>query len=409
MAHDSIVANLFGLDPALLGQQQMTQDNLFGMKMAQLAPEQAAAAPVYSMTQNLGRQVGNLLGIEDPVVAKNAKVLAAKKKAREMGLDKNSAEGMLGYAKLLEEEGLDDYAYVAKQEADKMRKTQAELAWKDAQRQEELSKIPLNQARAVAAGQEKKTEVQRLMERLQDPTTPEEEKQYIKSILAQKGQSADGAAEQEIFNSFLAKFGGDRQKAALAYYEYMQEKKKETARAGASNVSLNAGNVKNFDKLAGVRDKFFSENKPYLEMRTMTNKLETALDQISSLGDNVTPKGLAKIFSDSSIGQKEADAFRNFGGVGERIAGSINRFLAGEYTPAQREEAKKLVKALRESANKSYSKALKETREMGKVEGLSDEQLRYIAPDFEDDTPVAPAAPKQGVTASGNKYTITKG
>jgi hypothetical protein len=407
MAHDSVVANLFGLDPAILGQQQMANDNVFGMQMAQLAPEQAAAAPVYSMTQNLGRQVGNLLGVEDPEVTKNGKILAAKKKAREMGLDKNSADGMMGYAKLLEEAGLDDYALLAKQEADKMRKTQAEVDWKRAQIDEERSKIPLNQARATAAGQEKKTEVQRLMERLEDPNASVQEKEYIKSILAQKGQSADGAAEQEIFNSFLAKAGGDRQKAALMYYEYMQEKKTETAKAGASNVSANAGNVKNFDKLAGVRDKFMGENKPNLEIRDMTSKLRAVLND-SAIGDQVATKGIAKIFSDSSIGQKEAAAFRNFGSIGDRIAGTLEQFLEGKYTDAQRQEILKLIQSLEESAKGKFNKVVKETRAMGKVEGLTDEQLRYIAPDWDDDIP-APVAPKSGVTASGNKYTVTKG
>jgi hypothetical protein len=125
MAHDSIVANLFGIDPALLGQQQQAQDNVFGMQMAQLAPEQAAAAPVYSMTQNLGRQVGSLLGIEDPAVAENSRILAVKKKAREMGLDPQTSSGLQAYAKLLSDAGMEDKAMQAGQKAQQMAEQEA--------------------------------------------------------------------------------------------------------------------------------------------------------------------------------------------------------------------------------------------------------------------------------------------
>jgi hypothetical protein len=134
MAHDSIVANLFGLDPALLGQQRQQQDNVFGMQMAQLSPEQAAAAPVYSMTQNLGRQVGSLLGIEDPQIAENSKILAVKKKAREMGLDPQTSAGLKGYAQLLADAGMEDKAMQAGQKALQM----AELEAKNGKAQGDL-------------------------------------------------------------------------------------------------------------------------------------------------------------------------------------------------------------------------------------------------------------------------------
>lgn len=124
---NNIVANLFGIDPALLEQQREEADNTRAMKMAQLDPMAQAAAPVYAMHSQFGRQLGSLMGVQDPAVQENAKLLAVKKQARDMGLDPTSAQGMMKYAKLLDEAGMSDKAQIAAQKAQEMSKTQAEI------------------------------------------------------------------------------------------------------------------------------------------------------------------------------------------------------------------------------------------------------------------------------------------
>lgn len=119
------VAGLFGLDPAVFEQQQMERDQARAIQMAQLDPMQAAMASTLPAANMVGRSVGRMLGIQDPQMEENAKLIAVKKKAREIGLQPGTAEGMKGYAQLLQEAGLDDKAMQAAEKAQQLAEQEA--------------------------------------------------------------------------------------------------------------------------------------------------------------------------------------------------------------------------------------------------------------------------------------------
>ena len=69
MATNSIVGGLFGADPAVLQAQQQQADMQNAATYAQLTPMQRATMSTYQGAAGLGRQVGGMLGMQDPMLA----------------------------------------------------------------------------------------------------------------------------------------------------------------------------------------------------------------------------------------------------------------------------------------------------------------------------------------------------
>jgi len=345
MANDSVVANIFGIDPALLYQKQREEDSNYGFKMAQLDAEQAAAAPVYSMTQKLGRQFGNLLGIEDPQMAKNSKILAVKKQAKEMGLDKNSADGMAKYAKLLEEAGLDDVASQAQARA-------MEMAEKASKIGENQADALLKRAQAAKAGREGKSSQMTLI-------------QEIKAARASGDTETEGILTQalktgntEVVEKGIG--GKTRQKVLID-----KATGKEIAAIGApyeqgalvennNSVNSTAGETSEFSKERQKKDAAtVSElEKKQADIRASFDKLDT-LENLYEKGNLIRGAlpdmrlGVAQFFDTFGLGTDKLRASigdsTTFQAVsGDMVMGMLGGTLGAQVSDADRKFAERM-------------------------------------------------------------------
>jgi len=112
---DNIVGGLFGVDPAQLQQQRMTQDLKEGFMLAQLSPMERATAGIYAGSKQLGRAGQSLLGMEDPQLQE-----AAMAKKLSENFDVNSVSGLRGLAAELQKAGSLRYSQLAAQQANQL-------------------------------------------------------------------------------------------------------------------------------------------------------------------------------------------------------------------------------------------------------------------------------------------------
>jgi hypothetical protein len=109
---DNIVGGLFGIDPAQIQQQRMSQDLKEGYMLAQLTPMERATAGMYAGAKQLGRAGQGLLGMEDPQLQE-----AAMAKKLSENFDVNSVEGLKGLSAALAQAGSPRYSQLAAQQA----------------------------------------------------------------------------------------------------------------------------------------------------------------------------------------------------------------------------------------------------------------------------------------------------
>jgi hypothetical protein len=112
---DNIVGGLFGVDPAQLQQQRMTQDLREGFMLANLSPMDRATAGIYAGSKQLGRAGQSLLGMEDPQLQE-----AAMAKKLSENFDVNSVSGLRGLAAELQKAGSLRYSQLAAQQANQL-------------------------------------------------------------------------------------------------------------------------------------------------------------------------------------------------------------------------------------------------------------------------------------------------
>lgn len=146
MAHE-ITSSLFGLDPTMFQAQRAAADEAKAFQMAQLDPNQISMAAGLTRANSFGRGVGSLLGVEDPELAANNKLLAIKKQFIQSGGDPRTPEGMAQFAQMLGEQGLTEQAMKAQEKALAMAKTTADIGEKQAD-------IKLKEAQTLKAGRE---------------------------------------------------------------------------------------------------------------------------------------------------------------------------------------------------------------------------------------------------------------
>jgi hypothetical protein len=120
-----IVAGMFGIDPALLGQQQMATDVARAYQFANLTPSEQSQYSAYLGGTMGGRALGGLLGVEDPVMAKAS--LASRLASQ---FDITTERGLRDYAAALAQGGAPDLAQMAVKRADEMQVSQATVAQK---------------------------------------------------------------------------------------------------------------------------------------------------------------------------------------------------------------------------------------------------------------------------------------
>jgi hypothetical protein len=141
-----------------------------------------------------------------------------------------------------------------------------------------------------------------------------------------------------------------------------------------------------------LRKEYLKESKPVQDELAKVEKILLIADKGGGFADNQ----LRQAISDFQKGARGTNAMiasmTNFGSLDERVAGTLNRFFAGEYTPEQRGDIINLFKTLREDILKP---------------GLAEQQSRYrylaeknrLKPDqvvAPEGAPPAPPAPAPG-------------
>lgn len=114
---DNIVGGLFGVDPAALQQQRQLADQQTAYRYAQLDPMQQAKFSQFSGAAGLARNVGGLLGLEDPELAKVSAI-----KTLSSQFDLTSPTGMRDFARSLQSQ-FPQEAMMAAARADEMEKS----------------------------------------------------------------------------------------------------------------------------------------------------------------------------------------------------------------------------------------------------------------------------------------------
>lgn len=242
----SIVGSLFGLSPELVAQQQ-AQQNLQGsqataMQFAQLDPMQRAQ---YAIFQGGSGAAGGLLSTFGP---KSAAVQRAEKEAlfqqelKNRGIPLNTPQGYVAAATLAPEFGLGDL-------------------------------VPKLGMAAVQLDKEIATA---------------EKARFI---------DADKRADISIYNKFLAQFGGDEAKAAMAFDEYklQQELQKRVAGRSVTNVSVDMKQDTEFMKQLGQLQAD--------RLKTAYNKAEEANTSLQSLS-KLAELSNKPIISGTAAGQR---------------------------------------------------------------------------------------------------------
>jgi len=99
---------------------------------------------------------------------------------------------------------------------------------------------------------------------------------------------------------------------------------------------------------ASLRDDFEGRVKPFREQLRQLDTLDSLLSgDVSALDEAQIVNQLATL-SDSNVrAQANLNTFKNPGDLGQRLAGSISRFFAGNRTPSQLEEIRQLSAQLR--------------------------------------------------------------
>jgi hypothetical protein len=147
----NIVSGLFGIDPAILGQQQQNRMTSQALQFASLSPSEQSQYSAFLGGGMIGKAAQGMMGIEDPQMKK-----AAMAQQLASQFDITTPEGLTSYAQALAQNGAPDLAQMAVKRAEEMMTTastqfknmaQAEKAIREPvpQSEEEARRIRLNQ------------------------------------------------------------------------------------------------------------------------------------------------------------------------------------------------------------------------------------------------------------------------
>ena len=370
MAQDSMMANLFGVSPEIYQQNQQDLARKQGIEFAQLDPYERVNAMAYTQGRGLGSTIGNLLGVQDPVMK-----LMSQRAELGQQFDLSTPQGFKGLAKELLARNDPQGAQIALQKGSEL-----EL------RESQISKN-LRESRAAGIGPEgmraqREAQLQQALRQLKDAEQTPEVKNAIQlytdelSALQRGGQGGLPAIAklQSYRDSLVAQFGENHPKVK----EVDQAIKAETQGKGTTvNVGLST-----VDKESNLRKDFTTETKTITTAISAADKIEKLLKSNTSLGDIIAKKQFAKVAGDNNISNKDVAELANYGDLGQRLAGTLSQFFEGKYTQGQREEALTLINQLKTDASSQYSTIQKDYRNRADAEKLPPKTSQFIAPDL---------------------------
>ena len=296
----NITSGLFGIDPALLGQQQQTRMANQALQYASLSPSEQSQYSAYLGGGMLGQAAQGMLGLEDPQMKK-----AAMAQQLASQFDITTPQGLTQYAQALAQNGAPDLAQMAVKRADEMITT--------------ASTQTKNLAQAEKALRE---------------TVPQSEEE----------------ARRIRLNQYKERFG-EIEGARLFEAEQLAQRTKVAA-AGAPPVS---GQV----PLTVIKQAQDIVNEYTKDPRTKLN----TVGQIAVLGESVKnnstslpqfQRELVKLAGDSQIGQNEVKKILGSSGIGADLVDSLSSFFTGAPTNNKIDDVLKGVEALEKHYAKQY-------------------------------------------------------
>ncbi len=165
---------------------------------------------------------------------------------------------------------------------------------------------------------------------------------------------------------------------------------------------------KQFGAEVGLRTDFLKEVKPIDDALSSLDRTEALLNEQSGLADAVAKRQFSKFAGDRDISNRDVAAFGNFGPLGQRLGGILSQFFEGTYSDAQREEALRIVRNLRNPLDQQRIAKERDFSEAARRQQLPEEAIRFVAPQRTRGLRSIPA--QEGTTApaiitlpSGNK------
>jgi hypothetical protein len=137
---------------------------------------------------------------------------------------------------------------------------------------------------------------------------------------------------------------------------------------------------KKFGADVGLRADFLKEVKPIDDALSSLDRTEALLNEKSGLADAVAKRQFSKFAGDRDISNRDVAAFGNFGDLGQRLNGILNQFLDGTYSEAQREEALRIVRNLRDPLDQQRVEKEKDFAAAARRQQLPEEAVRFVVP-----------------------------
>lgn len=372
MATDQF-AGLFG---SPLSQQEL-QNQLIEQRAAQAAQRSLADTGAYLGFKGgaqLGQGVAGLFGqqVVDPMVRK-----ASDLRRLAQGVDIQTTDGLKEYAKRLQTAGFLEEA--------------AKLSTQILAREEQEAKTGKLVAEAEKAGREKQAATPAQQLARTGKFTPASLEKYDDTGKFSDLELVDKANYAVV----------DTAEGVFVVNKTNPNDKTRIGSPVERGTKVNVG-VSTVDKESNLRKDFTTETKPIAQVVSTADRIEKLLG-LGSLGEIIAQKQFSKLAGDNNISNRDVEALSNFGDLGQRLAGVLTRFFEGSYSEAQKQEALRLVRELKNSGTGQYNQIQAQYADRAKAEGLPEKTVKFIAPDLP--TPVASAPlPPEG-TRLRNKTT----
>jgi hypothetical protein len=177
-------------------------------------------------------------------------------------------------------------------------------------------------------------------------------------------------ADRTRLNELIQKFGTTE--GAKRFREERDEASRKTAAAGAPPKAFGAD--------INLRESFLKEVKPIDEPLNALEKAEALLIEQSGLADSIAKRQFAKFAGDRDISNRDVAAFGNFGPLGQRLSGIFSQFLQGTYSDAQREEAIRIIKNLRNPLEQQRASIEQQFKSAAERQGITGDQSSFVVP-----------------------------
>lgn len=372
MATDQF-AGLFG---SSLSQQEL-QNQLIEQRAAQAAQRSLADTGAYLGFKGgaqLGQGIAGLFGqqVVDPMVRK-----ASDLRRLAEGVDIQTTDGLKEYAKRLQTAGFLEEA--------------AKLSTQILAREEQEAKTGKLKAETEKAGREKQAATPAQQLARTGKFTPASLEKYDDTGKFSDLELVDKANYAVV----------DTAEGVFVVNKTNPNDKTRIGSPVERGTKVNVG-VSTVDKESNLRKDFTTETKPIAQVVSTADRIEKLLG-LGSLGEIIAQKQFSKLAGDNNISNRDVEALSNFGDLGQRLAGVLTRFFEGSYSEAQKQEALRLVRELKNSGTGQYNQIQAQYADRAKAEGLPEKTVKFIAPDLP--TPVASAPlPPEG-TRLRNKTT----